>query len=307
MINTAEVTEHCLSLRIPGINQLKSIWSPEMSIHGIRWNVILRKETDDNDKASLGVHLHCAKDVSSNWSLAGSASFKLLPFSKDINPLEYHISPTVFDSSHNTVGESEFISWNDLFDGAKHYVKNDAIQLQINVTAEDPNDPNRSRLNFDCIGKCCEIGSLAIFRQSVTNIENLMAVRSPKFTLRGLPWVLQISRDRLSYVGVSLDLGENIENISYKMTMSIKLMSSKNGVRPIEKCDTAEHKCTMELNVVKVMSWDELLKPENGFVNNDCITFEIELNAGKPGDGVNGIQIAKQAERMCHLLQMYPS
>lgn len=303
---TAEAIEHCMRIKIPEISKLVSIWSPEVWIHGVPWEISIRKiQTGEREgEPSLGIFLHCAnKDKSSHWSLSGIAYFKLLPFSDHeyyyLNPVEYYCPPFVFDHSGHGFGENKFIRWNDLFDEAKHYVKNDTIELKIYVRAEDPNNPKRSVLNFDCIEKCCHNGRLGTYRLTVTNVENLMAVRSPKITLSGLHWNIQVSQERTAHLGVSLQLEESTEKLSCKMTMSIKLVSFINDAQAIEKCDTTQHKnkCSMEISAVEIVPWDELIKPENGFVNNDSITLEIKLNSGTPeGDGVSSMEIAKRTK-----------
>lgn len=282
-MDVAKLSEHGMVLNIPNISRLDTILSPVMLIYGIPWKVeICKYETAGDDEPSLGVLLHCAnQDASSDWEIAGLATFKLLPFSADAPPARYNITPTVFDSKADIIGESEFIRWNDLFDTAKQYVKNDTINLEVKVKAEDPTSPNRSRLLFDC-KQCCENGKSTTVNLMITNIDNLMAVRTPRFRLRGLPWFIQITKNHHSQLGVSAEFGEIIPNVSCKMAMSIKLVSSKIGVFPIEKCDIHQYNCSMDLNVVEVVSWKELIKEENGFVNNDSIMLKIELNSDKP-------------------------
>lgn len=291
----ANVTEHCLKMEIPEISKLNEIWSPKILIHGIPWKVQVCKEETEK-RRSLGVYLVCReKDKSPVWPLWGSASFKLVPFSDKVKPVECHCSPFVFDNS--TGGFGDQFEWDAMFDKTNSFVENDTINLEIHVKAENPNDPKRSGLNFKCIHKCCDNGNLATYRLTVTNIVNMMAVRSPKFKLCGLSWNVLISNEHPSYLGVALQLEEDTGNVSCNVAISIRLVSSKNDVHPIEKCDTRQYYHSMDFNAVKVVSLDELMKSKSGFVNENSIILEIELNADKPViDDTSDLPNAKRAK-----------
>lgn len=293
----ANVTEYCLKIQIPEINKLGEIYLPQMSIYGIPWEVFLCKNEID-EQPWLGFYLHCAKeDETQDWSLWGSASFKLLSFSNFVKPVEYGTPALIFDDSGIAYGKSRFIQWNDLFDKAKNYVQNGAINLEVKVKAENPNDPSKSQLKIEPIGKHCDNDDSANFRLTVTNIANLMAVKSPSFKLHGLSWCLQIMKNEESELSVVLLLQEDSVAVSCQITMSIKLKSSKKDVHAIEKCDTKRYNPTMDLNVVKVVSWDELMKPENGFFNNDSITVKLKLSTGGPeGDLANSMETDPKTE-----------
>lgn len=284
----ADVTRYSVEMKIPRISTLNEISSPEMLIHGVPWKVKVCKE-QAAERQSLGVYLFCENnDPSPNWSISGSASFKLLSYSDKVEPVEYRSSTFIFDGTGIGYGKPDFIWWNDLFDKAKTYVKNDTIKLEVNVKAEDPNNPNRSRLNFHCINRCCANGSLATFFVAVKNVTNLMAVRSPTFTMRGQLWNIQISKEEDSHLGVLLQLNEDSENVSCKVAMAIKLLSKKKD-QHLEIFDTKQYQSLKNLDVVTVVSWNELMERESGFVNNDVIMLVIELTSSKPkGGNANG-------------------
>lgn len=174
--------EYCM--KIPNISKLETIRSPDLSIHGIPWRIIVKKLKRDNYH-SLGAFLQCSnKDKSSEWSISGAASFKLLSFGDDEIQTEYHTPPLVFDASLSGYGMLfEMIKWKDLFNEAKRYIENDTIKLKIKIWAENPNDTIRSRLNFESIQKSF---------LKVVNVLNLIAVQSPRFKLGKLTWVIQV-------------------------------------------------------------------------------------------------------------------
>lgn len=278
-----------MELEICEVSKLKTNWSPEILIHGIPWKVRIIKMRE-GEVQSLAVHLFCAsKDESPNWSLWGMASFKLLPVTDDANTIEYHTPQYAFDASGTGLGTSSFIKWNDLFAQDNKYVKDDTINLEITVSAENPNDPNRSCVNFECLHKGCDNSNYA--KLKVTNVLNLVTVKSPIFMLRGLPWQIQISKTCESHLGVQLLLIKDSGKEPTKITMSIKLVSSKANVHPIKKCITNQYKLSTVTPTKPIVSWDELIKPQNGFVNNDSITLSIKIDSD-----ANDMPIAKRAK-----------
>lgn len=233
---TVNVNKHCISMQINKISQLKSIWSPEILIHGIPWKVQVSKKGEAEDQ-SLAIFLLCKnKTESPDWSLWGSASFKLLPVDGNANAIEHHTDSHVFDASGMEYGTYEFIKWNDLFGQDKKYVKDDMITLNVAIEAENPNDPNRSRSNLKNLDKCCNNSRYASFQLKIANALNLIAVESPSFKLHGLPLDIQISKTRSSHLGAMLRLKGHNGTEPIRMLMSIKLVSSMPNVEPIEIC-----------------------------------------------------------------------
>lgn len=269
-----------LHFAISPISKLTSIWSPEVFIHGIPWQIQVCKNQEEH---SLAVYLRCAKkDGSSDWEVPACFTMYLLPIGDDKPAHKNHISPYVFHPTGCSFGIPVFIEWADLMNVENKFVRDDTIQLKIEITAEDPNFLAKSILNFDCIDKSCDCGSLATFRLTVENMENLMTVHSPKFNLRGLPWDLTVYKEQTSTLGVMLEAKKSSKKVSCEMTMSVKLVSSKNDVDPVEKSLTNHVQWPGNIEIPDVIPWDELCNPENGFVNNQSTTLEVELKAGKP-------------------------
>lgn len=269
-----------LQFAVSPISKLTSIWSPEVFIHGIPWQIQICK---NHKERSLAVYLQCTKkDGPSDWAVPACFTMYLLPFSDDKAPLKNHISPYVFHPAGFSFGIPVFIQWDDLFKADNKYVKNDTIQLKIEITAEDPNSVNKSVLIIDCIDKSCDCGSLATFLLTVVNVENLMTVHSPRFFLRNLPWDLTVYKDQSSTLGVMLEAKKSPKKVLWKMTLSVKLLSSKQNVAPIEKSLTDKVQWPGNIEIFDVIPWDELVKPENGFINNHAAILEVEIKAGKP-------------------------
>lgn len=60
-----------------------------------------------------------------------------------------------FYSKENDWGFSHFMSWNDVLDPEKGYVKDDTITLEVHVTAEAPHGVSwDSKKHTGYVGKC---------------------------------------------------------------------------------------------------------------------------------------------------------
>lgn len=280
-----------VQMEIASISKLDEIWSPEVFINGIPWRVIVRK-----DENWLVAYLKCAKeDDTSNWTVPAGAKIELLTFSDDTDAVTEYIDPNVFSLLNNLYGAG-IIQWDKLLNDENKYVKNDTIRLNIEITTEDPNYLERSILKFENIDDSQNCWSNATFRLTLSNVGNLMAVRSPRFLICGLPWELTVYKCRKPYLCISLS-NKSFRKASCTMTMSIKLLSTKNDVDPIE--DSREDKLGNReiLEIEDVIPWDDLLKPENGFVNNGSITLEVKVKAENPEGDIPNIGQSNVAKR----------
>lgn len=284
-----------LHLEISPITNLDEISSPKIYIHGIPWQI---EASRNNDKNSLAVYLQCTKkDDSSLWTAPACATIKVMPFSDDKIAHIHHITPYVFNSSGASFGTSMLMHWDELLNIEYKFVQDDAIQLKIKIMAEDPNYVERSILKFETIDKSCDCGSHATFRLTISNIKNLMAVRSPPFTVRGMPWDLSVYKCQTSNLSIMLEAKESSQKVSCKMTMSVKLLSSKDDGNSIKKSDTSTVRWPGILDVEDLISWDELLKPENGYVNDHSITLEVKVKADKPDGDIAIVDHSDAAKR----------
>ncbi|XP_055296499.1 uncharacterized protein LOC129565538 [Sitodiplosis mosellana] len=277
------------SLNISNISKLNEIWSPEYLVQGIPWKVKVCKRVNEQ-KESLGVYLYCAeKEKPENWSHVAFGTFKLLPFNNKINPVEYNLDPHVFDNSGRGIGTMSLIDWQNLLDVGKYYVKNDNINLDIKIGAADPDEDAKSKFTFEHIESGCGEGCVTSFRLSVTNIEHLIAVRSPTFNMRKLRWDFSVYKSRSSMLSVCLKSKDINEKISFKSKASVKLISSEGDEKTVEVNRVRSYKNSSELFQFEVGSWDELFKPENGFVKNNSIIMEVLIIMTKP-EGVRDDQ-----------------
>ncbi|XP_055297305.1 uncharacterized protein LOC129565945 isoform X1 [Sitodiplosis mosellana] len=273
------VSENNFRLKISEVSKLSAVWSPEVKVYDVPWKAKIAKKAE-----CLAVFLFCSKeDNTPNWSHVGFATFKLLPYSGDENGIEYRCDPYVFDASGLGFGNFTFIKWNDLFSPEKNYVKDDTINIDVKIES-CPNEGSSSKLLFENTEKCCE--NHCTFRLTVTNVKTLMAVQSPKFKMRNLSWTLTVHKDS-SHLGVRLQHRSDSIAISCESRMAVKLISSKNEVKPIEPVAQTNNFVYLGCSTQRIISWDELLKPENGFFNDNSIVIEVEIKASNPEGAVS--------------------
>lgn len=282
---TGSISEMDFKLKISNTSKLDQFFSPAFLMQGCQWKVKIEKNHSKGD-TSLAVYLYCEnKTTSKNWSAVASAIFKLVPFESNEDPLERHTSHYVFDQNNTNIGYSNFIEWDKLFNVNNFYVQNDTINMHIKIEVADPNERNKSILNCEKIDTCCENDCVTTYRLTVTNIKSFLAIRSRKILLRKLPWYFIVHKNGTGQLSVRLEFLPSRREISCKSKVTVKLISSKKKVKIIEK---VEEKTLKRLNniICNPVSWDELLDPENGYVNNNSIVIEVEVKTSKP-EGVS--------------------
>lgn len=134
------------------------------------------------------------------------------------------------------------------------------------------NNNAESALDFETIDGSCDDGCMAKFRLTVSNIENLTSVRSPEFKLGRIIWNLFIFKN---YPGLGIYLHGN-KKCQTRMTVS--LISMNEHTKTIEQIRTHNIEAHGGLCVDNLISWDELIKPENQFIRNNSITIEVEIH-----------------------------
>lgn len=271
---TLSIPQLTFQMRISSIEKFEKMWSPDLTVQNIPFKVQVIRENRETVQ-SLAVYLHCLRTyMQINELYSASATFKLIPFNNNSKAIVHYNDPCVFDSSEIGCGTNSLIGWSELIDAKSSYVEDNTVVLQINIAVVNPNDKKMSRLNFDTIGESCENSCLAKFRLQITNIKNLMAVRSPLFIQHNTPWHLTGYKDHLNYLGVYLFLkGQK----SCTRTMSVKILSFKKSVDHIKETKTENLKPGETLSISKIISWNKLLQRENGFILKNSIEIEVEI------------------------------
>lgn len=278
----------CLSFS--NISKLKSnddgIYSPEIFIREVPWKVSVHKEEIKNKKY-LAVFLHLAKKMIDPQP--ATATFELLSFDNSTNFLssknvKYKCDTYVFDNGFG-YGTSELILWDDLFDIKKGFVKDDTIKLEIKIKTDNLCKKTKSKITFENLETSNEANRcVKTFRLFITNIENLMALQSPKFNMQGSSWDLTICKSRSSMLQVNFTPETFDENETYNINICVKLVSLTGDKKTVGQSDCFKYIIMQEILSFYVISWQQLLNPKNGFVNNNSIEMEVEIKICKSED-----------------------
>lgn len=130
---------------------------------------------------------------------------------------------------------------------------------------------SESTLSFETIDGNCENGCMARFRLTVKNIENLISVRSPEFKLGSIMWSIIVFKNYPNF-GIYLH-----GNKPCNSKMAVQLISSHENMQTVQRQQNQNIRAHGGLCMNDFILWDELLKIENKFVQNHCITIEVEV------------------------------
>lgn len=271
------IAQFKIRFKVPNISELKDTFLPEFTVQRILWKVKIVKDKDGH----LGLYLHCPKgDNTEDWSVTARWSFQILT-SKLLTNYEKNVDPFVFDSSNISWGFSSLIKWTTLCDKDNGYVENDMIHLDVTIESVNPNDANESRLVFRNSYKSCEENCHAVFLLIIENVERLMAVRSPLFNERSMPWKLTVFKRHQGILSVRLRSKLNTPD----KIVRIRLVPWDDSSNSNTKFETKYIRPSCNYQTETLISWTELMKPENGFIKNNSIMVSAEVM----DDGINAL------------------
>lgn len=282
-------------LKIPNVSELDTIKSTEIVVHGIPWLVEVSKYPIFN---RLVFSFQCAtQDNSTQWSYAAQISVKLLSFDPLKEAKEYRCEPHIFCNMLPATIEQYLIGWDELFDIEKSFVKDDTIQLDIKIEVADPSGEQRSTIKFEPLDKCCDDGFVAVFKLTVNNIDALMAVKTPVFVMRNVPWTLDIYKSRSNHL--KLGLSNSATTSTSTIVCSVRIMSKLISLQPNGNSKETDrtrkyHSRNYTSEMAELASWKDLFDPQNGFVNNNSAVIEVKIQMDKP-EGLRSIAKKRQA------------
>ncbi|KPJ08208.1 Ubiquitin carboxyl-terminal hydrolase 7, partial [Papilio machaon] len=136
-------SEATFRFTVQNLRSLKdSVLSPPCYVRNLPWKIMVMPRQapspDRQQQKSLGFFLQCnGESESSSWSCYAMAELRLISSKPDTEPF-YRKIQHLFYSKENDWGFSHFMSWNDVLDPEKGYIKDDSITLEVHVTAEAP-------------------------------------------------------------------------------------------------------------------------------------------------------------------------
>ncbi|XP_031632050.1 uncharacterized protein LOC116346251 [Contarinia nasturtii] len=286
MAITNALTTFKFNYTISNISEFDEQYTPEVMVQGIPWSVKFIKERVEGEEF-FSFYLLCKHEAAlRNWSHIAFAAVKLLPFKKNVIPIEYYMAPYIFGSLYQVSGISDFIKWKRLINNRNGFVHDDTIRMEIKIEVADPNDENKSILKIDVLDKCCSHSGHATYRLSVSNIDALMAVGTPEFTLRGLRWKVIICKYMSKWLGFQMQTSnshlQGTDEVTCNTKANFKLISMKDNAKSIERVLEGQMEKGYLLYDCEFVSWDDLFDDQNGFVRDNAIVLEIKIVAEQP-------------------------
>lgn len=270
------IPEISFPVTIPKISALDSIYSPDIVLLNIPWQIEICKKYFVN-KQWLAIYLHCKKNEQTpKWSCSAFFTVKLKSFDEIEESIEDQCDPYVCNQVQNWIGIPYFIEWCDLLDPIAGYVQNDTIELEIKIKVAQQN----CNLTLDALDKHCENCTMAKYQLTVTNIDKLIAVRSPEFKLKHSPWTLTVYKSGSDDLAVHLESMLDEDDVKIcDMRASFKLLTFKANTNPIETIKTQSIENGDILDVNSIISFKDLLKPRSSYIEKNTIKIEVKLDA----------------------------
>merc|ERR1719420_946459 len=134
-------SEATFQFRVENFSTIKdSVLSDPCIVRNLPWKIMIMQRmttTQDRNTKSVGFFLQCnGESESIAWSCHASADLRLLhqrggqKFSRNITHMFY--------SKENDWGFSHYMSWNDVQDPDKGYIKDDSVVFEVKVNADAP-------------------------------------------------------------------------------------------------------------------------------------------------------------------------
>lgn len=126
---------------VDNISKLKeTALSTPCMVRNLPWKIMAMPRNIQNTdrQKSLGFFLQCNADSdSASWSCHANAELRILNARPDTEPFCRKIQH-LFYCKENDWGFSHFLSWNELLDPEKGYVRDDRVTLEVHVMADAP-------------------------------------------------------------------------------------------------------------------------------------------------------------------------
>ncbi|CAH1274694.1 USP7 [Branchiostoma lanceolatum] len=115
-------------------------FSPVVLIHNLPWKLCMQPyymSYAQLPSKNLAVSLYCVAGSRSLWSCHASAELRLIPVLRGVETISRTLEHT-FCAKHRGCGFRQFMSWRDVCNPQKGYIKDDTIILEAVVKADAP-------------------------------------------------------------------------------------------------------------------------------------------------------------------------
>lgn len=269
---------------ITNINNLDMIRTPVRIVQNVPWQLRIWSEHDESGRY-LSASVTCLKyDPNEFWTIPARIVFRLLSFEPLILPRKRWVGQCIFNKAKYVWGKENLISWEELHDIRKKYVSNDTIKFEIDVEFY-PVGRNRCDLTKEVL--LCSLRRMA-YRFKLTNARQLVAVEISNFIFRDLEFRLTICRAQELEI-ILRPKTPGVE-VPYQIQLTVRVISRPNQSRSVKKrfivCKQYEQLSVFNTNSTGLILWNDVLKPENGFVLHSSLRFDFDIEVVNPP--VNG-------------------
>ncbi|KAL0278652.1 UNVERIFIED_CONTAM: hypothetical protein PYX00_000410 [Menopon gallinae] len=135
-------SEATFSFVVQNFSRLReSQLSPPCYIRNLPWKIMIMPritQSQERSQKSLGFFLQCnGESESASWSCFATAELKLVAQKEDCESFTRKIQH-VFYSKENDWGFSHFLTWQDVCEPEKGFIKDDTIIVEVHVNADAP-------------------------------------------------------------------------------------------------------------------------------------------------------------------------
>lgn len=274
--NISEV--NCL-IKLDNIANFNSFQSNIFYVRGTPWVVLFEKNC-----FTLCVSLISKiENDSKDWAIAAEYSVDIIPIELHINFIKKNFTGAVFHHGRMS-RKCSLISWNDLTQPENGFVTNDSCELEIKVSVSPlQNSIQNEWLKFESIQKCCDENSGEKYRMTVKVFGSFIGVCSPPIHLKNSECRIVLKKissrpdgnANEKFIQIVLRVMENEFNGADQIIMSCKLIPFDPNMQPLQKQQKA-FPCEILLNLI---TWDELIKPANCYIQNKIFILEIEFKS----------------------------
>ncbi|XP_078681365.1 protein meiotic P26-like [Branchiostoma floridae x Branchiostoma belcheri] len=282
--------------------------SPAIFIRNLPWKISVRpyysqaiSQLPPNKR--LAVFLRCDANAKSLWSCRASAELRLISHKKNLRTVKETTIEQTFCNEKRTCWRWLSLSWHEVCDPQKGYIKDDKIILEAYVKADPPlgmkalTPVNMS--SKEILDKDMKEEDMTQAKGTITfTVENFSNVKEMQYSnpvsIHNLPWILTVEccdnpdaqppNNKSLSVYLLCDADSN--NLwSCRASAKIQLIPQMEGVSIFKRKFRKQKVFYSEENsrgYQNFMPWHEVCDPAKGYIKDDKIILEAYVKADAP-------------------------
>lgn len=282
-----------LTITLKDLDNFDDTCSNIFYVRGIPWVIQFEKvgpRASNANQSSLGVYLSCERYFKrKTHSIVANFEAEIISSKFNEESHEYIGQPCAFDANKSVWGNDYVISWAELMDPEKGYVRNNTCKIIVSVKASPFIAENKNEmLKFEPIRKCCDGSWIGTFRLTTNRVHDFFDVCTPIFTLNDFQWRILISKEkrmlpRTDFLRIHLTNLSIEKDASCKAKFLCKLLScDPNDVEPLQnQYRIKKFDCLSSSDEMGIISWNELMNPQQKFIENESFVLEIEIEVSE--------------------------